>query len=259
VSDAGADQLGVRMVEVAQDCERVPPRIACLTRLIVGGIGITKMSQDFGLVVPVAKRPEQGKRLLECFCGLAVPTQVVLGVADAVVGARCTGGVGELLVQCECLLAAFQGLLILTELSMTPAKVVECHCAPGAVICGTIQLDCLLAVKERLLIPGHAMEGGAYGEVHVATAAVVAGLAEQLECRAKVTERVLIGTQPGADLTKAQVYQGLGRLPPGRQRAVALATGCHGSTARHAVTKLAGHRQRIPDVQAGGSEIQVAP
>lgn len=103
-SELCPDLVGVRVLELLEDGQRLSPCLAGGAGSAGGVVGVAEVREDVGLLVAVDGLPDQ----LECppvaGHGLVVLPEAVVGATDAVPGSRLTGAVksSETLTRCRC-------------------------------------------------------------------------------------------------------------------------------------------------------------
>jgi hypothetical protein len=101
----GPEFGGVRVVELVEDRQGVPPGLAGRGGVAAGVLGVTEVGEDLGLVVPIADLPEQDDGALIAVRRQPGVAEVVVGVAEAVPRGRLAAAVAEVLMEVECALA----------------------------------------------------------------------------------------------------------------------------------------------------------
>ena len=127
--ELGADLVGVGMLQVVKDGERLLPGLPGLRQLARGVAGVAEVGEGVRFIEAVAGFPVQAERALVAGGGFGEVAQMVLGVSQAVPDISLEPAVADFRAQGECLAAERAGLLVVAEEAVAPADVVE-RCRP---------------------------------------------------------------------------------------------------------------------------------
>ena len=120
--ELGADDIGIGMVEVAEDGQGLLPGVARGGEVAGFVMGVAEVGEHVGLEVAVAEVPDQGEGPVVAGNGLRVVAEVMVGVAEAVPGGGLPVAVVEVLVQGEDLLACGEGPPVVAEVPTRPGR-----------------------------------------------------------------------------------------------------------------------------------------
>jgi hypothetical protein len=123
---------GVRVLDLLEDPQGVPPRLAGgghVARLVVD---VAEAAERAGLGEPVGELPAETERELIAGDGPLIAVQALVDEPEAVPGARFRALISELLELGECPLTVLDGLLVVTiDPNLTAGLVLE-RAASGA-------------------------------------------------------------------------------------------------------------------------------
>jgi hypothetical protein len=118
--------LGVRVVQVVEDPQRLPPGLLSLLALTGRETIIANMVKRDRMTEYVSYLSEKRGSAQIATRGLGVVPESLVNEAESVQGGGLAGAIAELTVQGKSLLTAGDRLLVVAELSEAPAVIVEC-------------------------------------------------------------------------------------------------------------------------------------
>jgi hypothetical protein len=121
----GADLVGVGVLDVLEDGQRLLPSLPSLRQLGGSMMGVTEVGERVRFIEAVSGFPEDTDRAMVAGGGFGGVAQMVLGVSQAVPDLSLEPAVADFRAQGECLAAERAGLLVVAEEAMAPANVVE--------------------------------------------------------------------------------------------------------------------------------------